>query len=252
MSVAVYFLARTGFILGTDSRVTFNMQEGTTQEDAYPKLVGFDDLPVALAMVGTGAYGGRDFRSLVTETIGYHKKIEKKNNTVEEVAKTFAEVATQIAKSSGNKNNMEVLIGGFSPGNFFGEIWRVLLPSGNFECYRKPGEHLIGWTGCTEAIGIQWWGVSLYRLGQIFKESGINQETADEIIEKYKKACAWGPERFNWGMPLRSAVDLVRHLLTLQINYERFMPGRGRCGMPLQVVAITPEGLTWVDNPFPW
>ena len=69
-------------------------------------------------------------------------------------------------------------------------------------------------------------------------------------MNKYRKHHAWGPERLAWAMPLKSAVDMVEFLLTTQINYERFMPGRGKCGMPLQVVAITPEGLRWIKNPF--
>ena len=40
MSVSIGFVAKTGIVLGTDSRVTTRTGEGETREDAYPKLRG--------------------------------------------------------------------------------------------------------------------------------------------------------------------------------------------------------------------
>jgi len=51
-------------------------------------------------------------------------------------------------------------------------------------------------------------------------------------------------------MPLSSAVDLVHLPLELQITHERFIPGRGTCGPPTQIVVINDAGLRWMDNPF--
>ena len=123
MSIAICFVARTGIVLGTDSRVTTRFKEGSTREDAYPKLVQFGDLPIALAMVGTGSYGGRDFRALLAETW----RARKDETTVEAVAGLFATVGGEIARDAGAKDSdtMNVLVAGFAPRAAFGELWEV-------------------------------------------------------------------------------------------------------------------------------
>ena len=64
-------------------------------------------------------------------------------------------------------------------------------------------------------------------------------------------AAAPKEERTNWGMPLSTAVELVRFQLEVQIQAERFLPGRDACGAPTQILAINSAGLRWIDRPFP-
>jgi|GEM_PF-2391247 len=253
MSVMICFVARTGVVLGTDSRVTTRFSEGETREDAYPKLVQFGSLPVALGMVGVGAYGGLDFRALVAET---HRRFCRARGedgsdaeSVESVARAFAATAAEIALDAGSSAQMNVLVAGYSPGGAFGELWEVRLPAGDVSSQTRTSPTFV-WRGQTEAVKTLWWGANLGALQASLDEAGVARETARAVMDGVKRRAAWGPERTNWGMPLSSAVDLVRFQLELQIANERFMPGRGTCGPPTQIVAINDAGLRWMDNPF--
>jgi len=254
MSVMICFVARTGIVLGTDSRVTTRFADGETREDAYPKLVQFGSLPVALAMVGVGAYGGLDFRALVAETHRGFCRAKASGDSaptddVESVARAFAATAGAIARDAGASAEMNVLVAGYSPGGAFGELWEVHLPAGHVTSQTRASPTFV-WRGQTEAVKTLWWGANLGALHAALDESGVAPDVAQNVVDAVKRRVAWGPERTNWGMPLSSAVDLVRFQLDLQITYERFTPGRGTCGPPTQIVAINDAGLRWIDNPF--
>ncbi|TNF35575.1 MAG: hypothetical protein EP329_06100 [Deltaproteobacteria bacterium] len=254
MSVMICFVARTGVVLGTDSRVTTRFTEGETREDAYPKLVQFGSLPVALGMVGVGAYGGLDFRALVAETHRSFCRGQAEDETgpaerVEAVARLFADTVAGIARDAGATAEMNVLVAGYSPGAAFGELWEVRLPTGEVTSATRAAPTFV-WRGQTDAVKTLWWGAHLGALQASLDEAGVAPDVAKAVTDGIKRRTAWGPERTNWGMPLSSAVDLVRFQLELQIAYERFMPGRGTCGPPTQIVAINDAGLRWMDNPF--
>lgn len=256
MSVMICFVARTGIVLGTDSRVTTRFAEGATREDAYPKLVQFGSLPVALGMVGVGAYGGFDFRALVAETHRRYCRLKSdaapgdaSADGVEAIAHAFADTAGQLARDAGATADMDVLVAGYSPGGAFGELWEVHLPAGRVTSQTRASPTFV-WRGQTDAVKTLWWGANLGALHASLAEAGVGPDAAQAVVDGVKRRAAWGPERTNWGMPLSSAVDLVRLQLDLQIAYERFTPGRGTCGPPTQIVAINDAGLRWVDNPF--
>lgn len=249
MSTAICFVARTGIVMGTDSRVTTEGPEGKTREDAYPKLVTFGPAPVALAMVGAGAYGGRDFRSLVGEA---YRSVAGRalDMTVEEVAQAFAESGSSAAKEAGDSRSMNVMVAGYSPNQYFGELWEVTLPGGKVECLAAPGAQTFAWRGRADAIKTLWWGANLDVLHRVLEQHGMSHEQAQAVMADVKKQSAWGPERIAWGMPLGSAVDLIRFQLETQIQSERFLPGRAACGFPIQLLAINDAGLHWVERPF--
>ncbi len=249
MSITICFVARTGIVLGTDSRVTTRFDVGETREDAYPKLVQFADLPVALAMVGVGAYGGLDFRALVAETHRAWCRESTRSSSVEAIASAFAQTASSIAEEAKQAQTMTVLIAGYSPDAARGELWEVRLPTGQIVQRAKDSPTFV-WRGQTEAVQTLWWGANMNALRGALNDAGIDKDTAQAVMNGVKKRSAWGPERMTWGMPLSSAVDLVRFQLEQQIAFERFMPGRGKCGPPTQIVAINDVGLRWMDNPF--
>lgn len=248
MTVAVFFVSSSGIAMGTDSRVTSFFKEGKSYEDSYKKLVKFGEFPIAMAMVGAGHYAYRTFDSLVAEAVEHYNDSELPGS-VESVANTFIEIATPVAKDSGNNMQMTVLIGGFSPKENFGEMWEATLPSGKLKCQRKPGERTIGWRGCCNAINTLWYGYDGKKLRQSFKDFGIDATTANEVIKDYQKKVAWGPERLDYAKPLGGSADLVKFLLSVQINYERFMPGKGLCNYPIQLVTISrSEGVKWLEK----
>ena len=250
MSIAICFVARTGIVLGTDSRVTTTFREGKTREDAYPKLVQFGDLPIAMAMVGAGSYAGRDFRALIAETGHAAAARPDPPTTVEEVARFFAGVAGDIARQAGATETMDVLVAGFSPGAAFGELWEVILPGGDVKLQARDTQTFV-WRGQTDAVKTLWWGADLHALRHALDANGVDTKTREKVLADLKRRVAWGPDRTNWGMPLSSAVELVRFQLNVQIQTERFLPGRGTCGAPTQIVAINNAGLRWIDRPFP-
>jgi hypothetical protein len=249
VSTAICFVARTGIVMGTDSRVTTKGPEGTTREDAYPKLVAFGHAPVALAMVGAGAYGGRDFRSLVGEA---YRSVAARalDMTVEQIAQTFAQSAGVIAREAREAGEMSVMVAGYSPHQHFGELWEVSLPAGKVDCLAAPGSQTFAWRGRADAIKTLWWGANLDVMHRVLEQHGLSHEQAHAVMNDVKKQSAWGPERIAWGMPLGSAVDLVRFQLETQIQSERFLPGRAACGFPIQLLAVNDAGLHWVERPF--
>jgi len=249
VSIAICFVARTGIVLGTDSRVTTTGPEGDTREDAYPKLVQYGPHPIGLAMVGAGSYGGRDFRALVAET---YRECRESNTpvTVEQAARAYADVAGGIARESNATTGMVVLVAGFSPGEPFGELWEVRLPEGNVRRLTRPKSQTFVWRGRADAVQTLWWGANLGELATTMREHDIDEDVAQAVVKDLKKKCAWGPERIAWGMPLSSAVELVRFQLETQIQAERWLPGRAACGPPTQLLAINDSGLKWIDNPF--
>ncbi len=250
MSIMICFVARTGIVLGTDSRVTTTGPEGDTREDAYPKLVQFGKQPIALGMVGVGAYGGRDFRSLVAETHRAWCRQGRTPKEVEHIAQLFAETAGRIAREHGPDKRMTVLVGGFSPDEAFGELWEVILPAGEVHLRAGTEAQTFVWRGQCEAVKTLWWGTNLGAMGRALDAAEVDEDKAKKVLEAVRKEAAWGPQRINWGMPLSSAIDLVRFQLDVQIQYERFMPGRGKCGAPIQVAAINDAGLRWMNQPF--
>lgn len=316
MSIAISFLARTGIVLGTDSRVTINHSEGTMFHDSYPKLAQFGDLPIALSMVGVGSYAGRDFRSLVRETHHRWASDGADDKSVKGVADLFSSVVGDLAQAEHAKCThdvddpahvgiMNVVIGGFSPGAVFGEMYELQFPSGKFVNEWGPGQNTMTWRGVADAVTTLWWGVEEGALHSACRDvakteideakaaasepvldgeelAGSNadpapsadaeagapppddaaQKAEEEAVETRARAlrekistgirskAAWGPERLTWSMPLSTAVDLVRFQLEVQIETERFLPGRARCGYPTQLLAISDSGLYWVEKPF--
>lgn len=249
MSIAIAFVAKTGVVLGTDSRVTLTLPEGVTREDAYPKLVQFGRHPIGLAMVGTGSYGGRDFRSLVAEAHGALEGPDARPS-VEGVARLLLETVGPIAKQAKQSRGMNVLVAGYGPDDVHAELWEASLPEGGVARLTPAGSNAFVWRGRSEAAQTLWWGANLGALGASLEEQGLDDAQKKAVLEGVRKRAAWGPERTAWGMPLSSAAELVRFQLEVQIQAERFMPGRGHSGPPTQLVAINSSGLHWLDAPF--
>ncbi len=200
-------------------------------------------------MVGVGSYGGLDFRALVAETHRGWRRQDARSDTVEDIAHAFADTAGAVAREVGQKQTMTVLVAGYSPDAAFGELWEVRLPEGEVHQRAKHSQTFV-WRGQSQAVQTLWWGADMHALHQALDAAGVDHDKAHAVMAQVKERAAWGPERMTWGMPLSSAVDLVRFQLELQIAYERFMPGRGKCGPPTQIVAINDAGLRWMDNPF--
>ena len=135
-------------------------------------------------------------------------------------------------------------------GAAFGELWEVSHPSGTVTLQARDTQTFV-WRGSTDAVKTLWWGADLHALKHALAEHGVEGDAATGIVAEVKRRSAWGPARTNWGMPLSSAVELVRFQLGLQITAERFLPGRGSCGFPTQLLAINNAGLRWIDRPFP-
>ncbi|QTA89044.1 Uncharacterized protein dnm_050910 [Desulfonema magnum] len=56
-------------------------------------------------------------------------------------------------------------------------------------------------------------------------------------------------ERLIYGKPLGGSAELVKFFLSVQINYEHFMPGRGLCNDPIQLLTISrSEGVKCLEK----
>lgn len=290
MTIRICFRNKTNIVLGTDSRVTILHPKGQIPHDGYRKLVQFGDLPIGLAMAGNGAYGDHELESIAAETFEHWAADDGDDRSVENIARWFGKVGGEIARALHPNCNhtpddrehvgMRVVVAGFSSGETFGEMYEVHLPSGEFINEERIANSPITWEGVTDAVSTLWngynpsalWvacvGVAKQSAEHIAKEFGKEEMLEDKSIEEQARGLNGDLQKIvraqaGWenlaagekaphitGLPTSSAVDLVRFLLDVQIQTDRFLPGRGMCGYPIQLATVSRQGFRWIENPF--
>lgn len=250
MTTVVAFKVPDGIVLGADSAMTVRRSNsGENRYDSYHKLSTICDLPIATAMWGRGSLGQRSVPSLVDEfSVAAKETWSRGDWTVQTVAEAlygflmekFAELP---AASETTKLNM--LIAGFSPGSYHGQIWRLSIPDGEPKLHADEKRLNISWFGVTEGIQTLWWGHSPGLMAAL-QDEGLDREAAQRVIAKVRKRSAWGPDRLDFGMPIQNAIDLVDFLTGVEIARERYSPGLARSAPPVDLLVVRAGGPLWV------
>ncbi len=147
---------------------------------------------------------------------------------------------------------LEILVSGYSSGEFFPEQWLISLPNADELRAIRPdrdGNPQFGatWYGMTDAIVRLHWGrddAVLGILAEHFKETP-EKETPEEITESLEKLQY--PVIFD-GMPLQDAIDYAIYLVNVVIGRFRFVVGAPLCGGEIDVAVMEPNQFTWVQR----
>lgn len=252
MTTVISFKVPEGIVLSADSAMTVHREHhGDNRYDGYHKLSVLCGLPAGTAMWGRGTIDRRSVPSLVSEfTVTKVQQEPKENWTPQRLATELYEFLSERDQSSAGAATqapLHMLVAGYAPGSFHGEVWRFALP-GQPPRVQADRENLsIAWFGVTEAIQTLWWGHSP-RLGQILRDEGVDGEVIQRVMARLRKDAAWGPERLDFTMPLQNAVDLVAFLMAVEIAHERYRPGLARSAPPIDLLVVRPEGAQWVRH----
>ncbi len=251
MTTVVCFKVPDGIVLGADSAMTVRRRgAGENRYDSYHKISVVGDLPMATAMWGRGALGQRTIPSLVEEfSVEHVHLIPPIERTVERVARdlrAFMQERYEAANAGhGPDVPLHMLIGGFSPGQYHGQVFTFDVPGDDIRLHADHPTLTISWFGVTDAIHTLWWGHAP-GLHEALMAEGLDHAAAHRVIARVRQQAALGPERLDFGMPLQNAVDLVGFLVSVEIARERYTPGLARSAPPVDLLVLRPDGARWI------
>jgi hypothetical protein len=303
MTINIAIAVSEGLVMAADSMTQVNARNNQYMK-SYPtaeKLTELGGLPMAVMASGIGALSQRSIMSLIRE-FEFEKlrtqddgsimlsAMEPAQGAAAEEAllqPTVHAVATELGRFIAPRYNavdwgpqvptppgvvvpwpptLSIVIGGYSPENFFPEVFEVAFPAGNVN-----QKHPI--PGAPEGSpSISWWGVgvSLNRLllgfdlaelngahqlltqhPEVLRNAGVRVPEGDLTGIPAPNACL-GPlmELAKMRvvldyMPLQEAVEFAEYLGQVAIGYSKFSAGVQIVGGELDVLAIQPEGLSW-------
>jgi hypothetical protein len=178
--------------------------------------------------------------------------------------------------STGEQPLLGVIVGGYSPGQFFPELFQIEISTGSVRPIiptsgAVKGEEAIrywGHAGALERIFRGYdptavrEGLGMSRIRLLAAERGENwakNASQDELVavleptpedEQVIDRLQSAEQHMQMecrlrGMPLQEAVEFADYLGQVAIGYDRFCRGNPAVGGELDVVAIQPDGLHW-------
>lgn len=153
VSVAVSCNLSDGVVLAVDSAVALRSSgEVVKVYENAEKLFPLGDRPIGMAVYGLAALGGRSIGSLLREFASADPVVADPASSLRDVveaARAFLMAAYQreVAPGPGrpesqvraaDRPSLGVVIGGFSPGAYLSEVWRIVLPA-----HDAPGSALL-------------------------------------------------------------------------------------------------------------
>ena len=270
MTVAVACNTPEGVILGTDSTITLNDDEGRplkTYENAV-KLFQLGNKPIGIATFGIGALGNRIIGSYLSEFERQNpKEMVKGNANVADIAEELRQfflqqyqntVVPEVERRTSkkfpevpdiDKPVLGIVVGGFSTGAYLSEVWQILIPhnaaSGSASLVTGQGDFRSSWYALCEPIFRYHKGFDntvLDDLRNYFAQLRGTPLTAEEntamvdILLKREYQIPVG------AMPMREAIAYVRFLVEMVINHYRFVVGSPVVGGKVQIGLATYKG----------
>lgn len=272
MSVAIVVKVSEGLVLGTDSAAAIHgrveSEEGA-QEGILKvfynakKLLQIGDFPIGLFTWGRAFVGMRTIESLVREwEYEEHwqtrKEYDKKHDetfTVKACAKGLLEHLTEayseeFGEAFAEEMPVGVVVGGYSDGAFFPDIWRFVVPSDDQVHNQRPdrdGKPDFGasWFGLTDSIIRLHWGRADAALNIVSEKFGIAEQEVREALNPLQYQVPFAV------MPLQDAIEYVHYMINVAIGRYRFVVGPELCGGKISVAAVTQNRFRWVSRE-PW
>lgn len=273
MSVAIVVKVSEGLVLGTDSAAAIHgridSEEGTREgvlKVFYnaKKLVQIGDFPIGLFTWGRAFIGMRTIESLVREweyenhwqsRSVYNCNKDGGTFTVKACAQGLLEHLTDAYSEEFGGALTEappvgIVLGGYSDGAFFPEIWRFVVPTDDQVHNQRPdrnGKPDFGasWFGLTDSIVRLHWGRDDGAIGIVSEKYDIPEEELLETLNPLQYQVPFPV------MPLKDAIDYVNYMINVAIGRFRFVVGPELCGGAIKIAAITQNQFRWVSRE-PW
>jgi hypothetical protein len=277
LTINIAIAVAEGLVLAADSMS--QMQVGNQvlgTHGSVEKLTEIGDVPVAAMSSGLGAIANRTILSLIREFEFNHyatpaQAAAFRALTVQQITDDLAmffdsRYLATYPVGSPMQPVLRIVIGGYSPQQFFPEIFELTFPG---KVVRQthpqpggvPGAGTIYWAGMPVALNRLIKGVDLEALAAA-RDLLTNAArpgfvpipgapplpppaAADPVATAaHYDAFIQMPHNLD-GMPLEEAVEFADYLGTVAIGYDRFTVGPPGIGGELDVLAIQPEGLSW-------
>lgn len=263
MTIAVSLKVNDGVVLAADSASTI-MQQGAgggavinVYNNANKVFNLRKGLPIGMITWGLGGIGGASISTLAKDL---RARLTDENWALDPQSYTIHDVATRVrefmydeqyspaAQGQQGFPDLGFIVAGYSAGAAHAEELHMLLTPGGCQGplpLRQAEQTGVTWAGQPESISRLINGYSAALPGLLANELGKTPQEAEQIMAKV--APQLGAPVVNPAMPFQDAIDLAEFLVSVAINYSRFMPGAQGVGGPIEVAAVSKhEGFKWV------
>jgi hypothetical protein len=272
MSVAVVVKVSEGLVLGTDSAAAIHgrveadggIQEGVLKVFYHAKkLLQIGDFPIGMCTWGRAFVGMRTIESLVREwerDNHWQSQVDYGNHNqepftvkacAEGLRRHLAEVYDrEFGTDAAGQPVVGVVVGGYSSGEFFPDIWRFSVPTDQAVLNQRPdrdGKPDFGasWFGLTDAIIRLHWGRDDAIIDLISDRYSIPESELRAVLDRLQYQVPFAV------MPLQDAIEYVNYMINVAIGRFRFVVGPELCGGSALVAAITQDRFAWASHE-PW
>lgn len=261
MSLIVCAKTGEGLVVGADNLITIHGSVGgatgvlNTYEHSK-KIIHLDDLPVAIAFWGIGHIGKRSVRSFVLEFEKYLfekylKNKNKDNYNIQEITASIYEFMKEKYDknfTATQKPLLGFLVTGFTPGEFFGEIFAFHLPIDKGPVLLREKEQFgMHWFGVTDSIIRFYKGFDPKIMSILKNEFNFSKEQINKLNKILSREIEY--KIIFDSMPIQEAIDLTHELIELTITRNRFTFGAPAVGGNIDIAVITPEDkFHWINK----
>jgi len=284
MTINIAVAVAEGLVMAADSMTAVNLPNGSVLKN-YPtgeKLTELADLPIAAMVWGRGAIENRSIISLIRE-FEFDSLRSGKKTAPSKVPDVAGALADFIAKKYDVANwgtqpqpqpgqppqpwppSLGVVVGGYSPGEFFPQVYEILFPGKQVNCKhplkdKPPGSPSVTWWGAAMPLNRLVLGFDLNELTQAYEQVKnpayqARLKAAGQPIPTVPSAppntclpplaSLVGMKVVLDYMPLQEAIEFAEYLGEVTIGFSRFTWGVQIVGGRLDILAIQPEGLSW-------
>lgn len=215
-------------------------------------------LPIIAMTAGMGSLAGssievvaKDFRGLLmSDDVEWH--IDELNYTIADVAaKAYRYLYEQQYLGDPNRPNgahsFEFFVGGYGTGTRLGEIWKISIINGvcaGPTAEALPGDSGVWWAGQPDAINRIVLGYSAGII-PVLQEAGVQEPELSQLMAALRERT--GAQLTHPAMPVQDAIQVADFLVSLTIDFTKFLPGANTVGGATDVATVTRhEGFKWI------
>jgi len=270
VTIALSLKVNDGVVLAADSATTLFSLDDQGDSAAVVNIYNnankvfnlLKGVPVGAITWGSGSIGVASISTLVKdlrqrfagESMQHLDwKIDRKEYTVEAVAKRFREfmfdeLYEPAFQDWPKKPDLGFIVAGYSSGSGMAEEYQISIQSG--ACgppakLRGSDDAGVTWSGEPEAITRLVMGYGTTMSAVLTENLGVPLEQVPQVMEILSKSLQ--APLVMAAMPIQDAIDLAQFLVETTVKFSRFTPGAPTVGGPVEVAAITKhEGFKWV------
>ena len=242
MSLVIAIKGPEGIVLAADTRVT--LTSGSDSREAYfdnsSKLLTVGGLHnrVAALTYGAGSVSGRIVSGLISE---FQQTIGDTRLSTREYATQFSQFFTQQWNLSDNTANFWFLVGGVDDKAPYGDLYSLMIPSGELT------QHFPG-----SAFGVQWGGQSeiVHRIILGYDQRLSSLVSKVDVVALEEAMGSKLETRIPYQLlSLQDCINLAIALIKTTMTIQSLSLEPRRVGGTIEVLVITPNGgVQWVQK----